>query len=117
MKYTKEEIDIMKESIKEYDYISRHINHEIKEGASMEQLLDYIIDNFNVDITNTELNDNYKYIDFNYGNITASIIDNNIIPKHLSKDIEVWNDKDLYAIFENINIDKLKKIIKKRSDK
>jgi len=116
MKYTKKELEITKDAIKEYDYISRYINHEIKDGASMKQLYDYVTNEFNVDITNYELSDMYKYIDFNYGNITCSIISTNKIPTFLSKDISVWNDKDLYVIFDNFNIDELKKIVKE-SDK
>lgn len=111
MSFTKEELDIMKDAIKEYEYLERNINHEIKEGASMEQLLDYINDNFNIDITNVDFEQTFKYIDFNYENINCSIVQSDTIPTTLCKAIEVWNDKDLYLIFENINIDELRKIV------
>lgn len=112
MKFSKEELDIIKEAIKEYEYLERNINHEIKEGASMEQLLDYVSNNFDIDITNCDLKSDYKYIDFNYGNINCSIISSNETPTTFSKSLEVWNDKGLYIISEFVTIDELKDIVK-----
>lgn len=112
MNFTKEELDIMKEAIKEYEYLERNINHEIKEGASMEQLLEFVVDEFAVEITNYDLLSDYKYIDFNYGCMNCSIISTDKIPTHLSDSVELWNDEDNYMITSSITIKEIKNIVK-----
>lgn len=111
--FSEEEIDIIKETLKEYDYISRQLNHEIKEGASMEQLLDYLETEFDVDITNSELKEDYKYIDFNYGTGTYSIISNKDVPTHLSRYVEIWDDKNCRMITSITDINELRKVVDK----
>ena len=117
MEFKKEELDIMKEAIKEYNYISRFINHEIKEGASMEQLLNYVVNEFDADITNYDLLSDFKYIDFNYGCMNCSIISTDKVPTHLSDTIELWNDKDNYMITSSITIKEIKNIVKESKNK
>lgn len=114
--FSKEEIDIMKDAVKEYDFLARYINNEIKNGASMEQLLDYVETEFDDDITNYDLGSNFKYIDFIYGNISCSIVQNDRIPTTLCRAIGIYNMNTQEYIFENINIDEVKKIIEE-SDK
>lgn len=112
MKFSKEELDIMKEAIKEYEYLERNINHEIKEGVSMEQLLDYIESEFDyLDITNCDLKSEFKYIDFIAPNITCSIVESKEIPTTFSKSIEIWDDKKGYLIDGFVDIDELRKIV------
>lgn len=111
MSFNKEELDIMKEAIKEYEYLERNINHEIKEGASMEQLLDYIEINFDVDITNYDLESDFKYIDMNYGNLTCSIVESTKQPCTLSKYISIWNDRVNDILIEIEDINKVRKIV------
>ena len=116
MTFTKEEIEIMKQAVKEYNYISRYINYEIKNGASMEQLLEYVVDEFDADITNYDLLSDYKYIDFNYGCMNCSIIQSKELPTHLSDTIELWNDEDNYMITSSITIKEIKQIIKENNN-
>lgn len=112
MKYTKEDIEIIKDAIKQYEYLDRNITHEIMSGATMKHLIHYVEDEFDdVEITNCDLKSDYKYIDFNYGNITCSIVESYNLPTTLSRTIEVWNDKGLYIIDDCVTIEELKKII------
>lgn len=112
-KYTKDELDVMKQALIEYDYLARQINHEIKNGASMRQLLYYLQGEFeDIDITNCDLKSTFKYIDFNYGTLNCSILESDVLPVTFSKYIEVWNDKATALLFENIHINELKNIIK-----
>lgn len=112
--FSKEEIDIMKDAIKEYDYLARYINYEIKNGASMEQLLDYLETEFDyLDITNYDLESDFKYIDFNAPNITCTIVSSKELPTTFSKYIEIWNDEDNYIIESSTNIDELREEVNK----
>ena len=117
MNFTEEEIKIMKQAIREYNYISRYINYEIKNGASMEQLLEYVVDEFDADITNYDLLSDYKYIDFNYGCMNCSIISTNKVPTYLSPSIELWNDEDNYIITSSITIKEIKNIVEESKNK
>lgn len=117
MNFTEEEIKIMKQGIREYNYISRYINYEIKNGASMEELLNYVVDEFDADITNYELVSDYKYIDFNYGCINCTIISTNKVPAYLSPSIELWNDEDNYMITSSITIKEIKNIVEESKNK
>lgn len=115
MKYTKDEIDIMKQALIEYDYLARQIKHEIKEGATMRHLLHYLQNEFSqndIEITNCDLKSTFKYIDFNYGTLNCSILESDTLPVTFSNYVEVWNDKATELLFENIKINELKKIVK-----
>ena len=111
MTFNKKEIDIIKNAIKEYEYLETNIHHAIKEGNNIKLMLDYLVDNFDVDIANCDFKSDYKYIDFNYGTLSCSILESSEMPTTFSKYISVWNDEDFYTIVDFIDIDELKKLI------
>lgn len=112
MKYTKEDIKILKKSIKDFKEIKKDIDKKIKNGFTFERLYDYIRHLSSCRITNYETGDDFiKYIDFEYGdNILVSIYDEDNIGIYLGETIEVYNNIDLVDIFNNI--DEIKFVLK-----
>ncbi len=119
MEFTLEEIDIFKRVVKDYELLEKEINDRISKGATIENLLDYIRHLSSCNITNCELKSeydtDYEYIDFNYCDMTCSIIQDteNNLPLQLSKNVEVWDDKKGFLLDEYTTIDELKEIIEK----
>lgn len=114
MKYNKQEIEIIKRAVKDYDLLEKEINKRIDNNYNISDLYDYLRHLASCDVISYE--DNYKdysYIDFNYCDMVCIICEdvshNNKL--HLSKNIELWNDKELYVINEDVNIDELKKLV------
>ena len=112
MKFNAKEIKILKNALREYDYLETNINHAIKDGHNIKLMLDYLTDNFDVDIANCDFRSDFKYIDFNYGTLSCSVLESSKMPTTFSKYISVWNDEDMYTIVDFIHIDTLEKFIK-----
>jgi len=112
MEYTKEDILIFKRVIKDYENLKKEIDERIKKGYTIESLFDYIRHLANCYITNYDLVDNYKYIDFNTDNMTLSILKTDDKQPYLGDSLEVWNDTlNMYiGLFNNIN--ELKELVK-----
>jgi hypothetical protein len=116
MDFTLEEIEIMKRAVKDYELLEKNINERVKQGATIEDLLYIIRHLVCCDITNCDLTSDFKYIDFNYYDMTCSIVEDKTqnIPLHLSKSVELWNDKENYMFADYETIDNIIKIIKER---
>ena len=112
MKYTKDEIDIFKCVIRDYKRLKEDIDEKIKNGYTIENLYDYIRHLASCDITNCDLNDDYKYIDFNYCDMCVSILKHGNSGVYLGESLETWNDKGCYYIGTFNSIRELEKIIK-----
>lgn len=116
MSYSKEDLEILKRSIEEYKIIKEEIDERIKGGYTLENLLDYIRHLSTCNITNYDLEDeNFKYIDFNYADLTCSILqhnDKNNDKPYLGESIEVWNDKSYHFIGTFNNIREIEDILK-----
>ena len=110
MKFNDEEKKIIKNSIEDYDALKEEINDRIAEGQDIEDLYNYIRHLSCVDITNYELNDDYKYVDFNYYALTCTLLEDlsRNIETNLSNYVSIWNDKTNEVIVEIDNIYKLK---------
>lgn len=120
MKYNDEELEIIKRAIKDYDLLEKEINDRINKGYTISDLHDYLRHLASCDVISYEDNyEDYSYIDFNYCDMACSICEdvscNNKL--HLSKSIELWNDKELYVISEDADIDELKNMLKERGVK
>ena len=119
MKYNKQEIEIIKRAVKDYDLLEKEINERIDNNYNISDLYDYLRHLASCDIIGYEDNyEDYSYIDFNYYDMVCTICEdvshNNKL--HLSKNIELWNNKELYVINEDIDIDELKKLVESEED-
>ena len=113
IKYTKDEIEVFKRVIRDYNIIKEHIDKRIKKGCTMEDLLGYIRHLSSCDITNYDLSDRaYKYIDFNYCDMCISILEHDTSGVYLGESLEIWNDKEFDYIGTFNNTRELEKIIK-----
>lgn len=111
MKYTKNELLIFKNVIKDYNILKKDIDEKIKKDHTITDLYDYIRHLSFCNITNIDLSDDFKYIDFNYCDMCISIIqDNDIL--YLGKTLEIWNDEKNYYIGTFNNVEELEKILK-----
>ena len=111
MKYSIQEKAIMENVIRDYNILKKDIDDKIKKGYTINDLYDYIRHLSSCNITNIDLNDDFKYIDFNYCDMCISIIqDNDML--YLGDTIEIWNDKELYYIGTFNNVRELEKILK-----
>lgn len=110
IEYNSEEKEILKRVYTDYKTFKSTIDLLINNGSTMEDMLDFIQKNVKCDITNCELEDNFKYIDINYKDMTISIIKDKEEPIHLGTTIEVWNDKK-YEYIGLIELDELEKIV------
>lgn len=113
MKYSKEDIKIFKSVIEDYKRIKKDIDEKIKENYTMEDLSSYLSHISGVYITNEELyNDleaDYEFIDFEYGNFIATIIkEYNKI--YLGETLDILANDGLLDTFNNIR--ELEDIIK-----
>ena len=112
MKYTKNEIEIFKRVIRDYKIIKRDIDKRIKKGYTLEDLCNYVEHLSACNITNVELLDDFKYVDFNYCDMCVSILEDTKGKPYLGDTIEVWNDKENYYIGTYNNIKEIEELIK-----
>lgn len=103
--YNKEELSIMKNVIYDYDKLSKDIKNKVEKGYDIEMLIDYIRHLSSCNTTNINLQDDLKYVDFNYQDMLVTIYQQDDEKPYLGDTIEVYNDKGLYMIdvFNNIN--------------
>ena len=116
MEFTLEDIEIFKRVVKDYELLEKDINDKINKGYDISDLYDYIRHLASCYITCYEDNyDDYSCIDFNYCDMCCTICEDKTsnIKLHLSKSVDVWNDKELYTI-GTFEIDEIIKIIKER---
>lgn len=112
MEYSKEELNIFKNVIKDYKIIKEDIDKKIQKGCNLQDLYDYIRHLSSCHITNYDLTDNImKYIDFDYCDMLLSIYDDND-GVYLGDTIEVYNDKRIEFIGNFNNINEIKNILK-----
>lgn len=121
MEYTKEEIEIMKRAVIDYEVLEKEVNRRITEGATITDLYDYIRHLSSCDITSYEIDDRleYQFFDFNYCDMCCTIIEGKKydVKLHLSKSIELWNDNGTYLIDATLEIDDVKRIIEESEEK
>lgn len=111
IKYNKEEMEILERVYNDYNIIKKDIDDRIKKGYDIENLLNYIRHLSSCSTTNINLDDDLKYVDFNYCDMCLSIYEDKN-KTYLGEDIEIWNDKKFYCIGE-IGYNDLKKILHK----
>lgn len=117
-KYNKDDIEIFKRAIKDYNELKIIIDTLIKGGYTIEDLYDFVGTKLSeTDITNYEDLDDFKYIDFNYKDMCVSILkhDNNGI--YLGETIEIWNDKKFEYIGTFNNTRELEDFIRESENK
>ena len=108
MEYTKNEVEILKRVIKDYEIINKDIRDRIEKGYTFENLCDYIRHLSSCSITNYQEN---EYIDFNYCDMCISIYKDDLLGAYLGASIEVWNDKENYHINTFSDIREIKRIV------
>lgn len=115
-RYTKEDIEIFKRVIKDYELIKKDIDARIKKGYTFSDLFDYIDNLSACNITNYKFSNDIEvyeneYVDFNYCDMCISICNDNCV-LYLGDTIEVWDDKNnIYIDYFN-NVNELKAIVK-----
>lgn len=107
--YTEYEIAILKRVVVDYNSLAKEIREKINNGATHEDLKEYIKSLDNCDLTNQE----EEYTDFNYKDMTLSIYNDELLGLHLGEMIEVWNDKECAYLGSFDNVEEIKKIVKK----
>ena len=120
MEYNNEELEIIKRAVEDYDLLEKEINKRIDNGDTISDLYDYLRHLASCDITYYEDNyEDYSCIDFNYCDMSCTICEDVLCGTqlHLSKSVELWNDKELYVISEDADIDELKNMLKERGVK
>ena len=106
MEYTREEIEIFKRVIKDYEIIKKEIDSRISKGYKLEDLHDYIRHLSSCSISNYEEN---EYFDFYYCDTILTISTYGGLG--LSDEIEIFNDEKMYHIGTFNNIKEIKDII------
>lgn len=105
-----ENIDVCKRAIKDYKDIKLIINTLVKKGANFDFFKNFINELENANTTNVD--DDFEYIDFNYRDMTLTIIYNDIYGIILADDIELWNDSTGEYIGQYNNVGELEKYVK-----
>ena len=90
MKLEERQKEIIRNALKDYRYIRTEINYLIEKGRTLSEIYDYLrhinaIEFSNCDFTNKE----FRYIDFFYYDISASVIDD-------EKGLRVQNSLQIY---------------------
>lgn len=98
--YTEYEIEILKRVVADYNSLAKEVREKINNGATYEDLREYIKSLDNCDLTNQE----EEYTDFNYKDMTLSIYNDEVFGLYLGETIEVWNDKEYAYLdcFDNV---------------
>ena len=98
--YTEYEIAILKRVVADYNSLAKEVREKINNGATYEDLREYIKSLDNCDLTNQE----EEYTDFNYKDMTLSIYNDEVFGLYLGETIEVWNDKEYAYLdcFDNV---------------
>ncbi len=112
MEFTKDEIEIFKNVIRDYEEFKKEIDERVEKGYTMENLLDYVRHLSSCNITNVDLVDDFKYIDINYIDMTISILQEKEDKPYLGDSLEVWNDGLCYYIGLFNNTNELKALVK-----
>lgn len=112
MEYTRQELAIFENVIRDYNILKKDIDDKIKKGYTINDLYDYIRHLSSCSPTNVELNGKFKYIDFNYCDMCISILEHDENGVYLGESLEIWNDEEEYYIGTFNNTRELEKILK-----
>ena len=78
MKLDNRQLEIIKNGLKDFEYIKTDINYLIEKGRNLENILDYLRDFYEIEIVHFDLDDkDFRYIDFNYGITNNSVTEDN----------------------------------------
>lgn len=110
MKYSNEEMKILKRAYIDYKQLERKLNIDLGDTADLEKAYNYINDLRETSFTNVDL-EVAEYFDFNYKDMCLTISKNNYrnVCK-LAESIELWNDKE-NSYINTIDFEDLEKMI------
>ena len=90
MKLDTRQLELIRNSLKDFEYIKTEINYLIEKGRNLENILDYLIHINELEIIHFDFdNEDFKYIDFTYGSIDNSVIED-------KKGLRVQNTIEIY---------------------
>lgn len=90
MKLDNRQLELIRNSLKDFEYIKTEINYLIEKGRNLENILDYLRHINEIEIVHYDLdNEDFRYIDFNYGSIDNSVIED-------KKGLRVQNTIEIY---------------------
>lgn len=115
MKLDNRQLELIRNSLKEFEYIKTEINYLIEKGRNLENILDYLRHINEIELTNCDLNNkDFKYIDFIYGNINASVIKDKNKGLRVQEGIEIYDTEiQDYLIDDWLSIKEWENILEK----
>ena len=112
MIYNEHELKIFRDIINDYNTLKKEIDKRVENGYTIDSLFDYIRHLSACSINSYELDsEDFKYIDFYYGDMTCSIVQENN-KAYLGRSVEVWDDKN-DAFLGSFYIEEIEYIINK----
>lgn len=115
MKLDTRQLELIKQAIKDYNYIKEEMNNLINNGRDLQYILEYLELFDNVEITNVELdNKNFNYIDFYYNNLSVSVVKDSDNPIQFQNGFELYDtDKMEWFIEDYLSIREWQNILDK----
>ena len=115
MKLDTRQLELIKQAIKDFNYIKEEITNLINKGKDLQFMLEYLELIDGVEITNAELdNKNFNYVDFYYYNLSVSVVKDSDKPIQFQNGFELYdNDKNEWLIEDYLNIREWENILDK----
>ena len=102
MNFTDRQKELIKISLKDFEYIKNEINYLIEKGRNLSEILDYLREVSGIEIIHFELdNKDFRYIDFNYYNIDNSVIEDNKKGLRVQETIEIYDNVNQEYLIED----------------
>ena len=102
MNFTERQKDLIKTSLKDFEYIKNKINTLIEKGRNLSEILDYLRHIKAIELTNWDLDDkDFRYIDFTYYSIDSSVIEDNEKGLRMQETIQIYDNVNWEYLIED----------------